>query len=1362
MFDEDTQQRISELVLAHLPEGVVTIDLQDRITAVNPAAEAIYGFSANEALGHSITKVVDQFDLDGKSFDLAALRRDSPAHWNGRVITRPRIGSRQGSNVVVDLSLTAIRDEAGNPAGYMSIVRPVSRSTQLTTDAAMLGSLAVALSRSRGQREVAEASIQQLCQGTGADVAAVVTSDRELRRVVAGSTGLSRPAVDALERGLFPAVIEARSEPGTILGLEHVEAILAGQPGADLIRSLKLAGGLMVDLRVRDEVVGSLILGSRRHNWTRPPDGVILQVATQIANALENARYLEEERRVTAQLEAMMNLMRLPEGRVDEATIAQVLLGRIVGALGADSGIVIRNDNGRIRVLAMERQSDMMGSRLDGRPIEDVYSWRGLVERGGRAFHISLAELAATDAAIGRMVAAGVTSQTIFPLRHDDALIGAFICNFGATRERAGTLDERSLDAFGRIISIAYSNVKLGEGLAEAAERERRLAAEVGALQELTLLGASTDDLESLARETIEKVVLASAAAGGGYFLIEARTDEIRQICWVGCASTHWPEGGAVSVPEDWSGLAAIRQGDGGWLSGSDAENGRDYEAVLPLRVEDELVGFLHLEWTDIPGEAEFDLHFLEPIARVCSISLANFHLRSELVHRAAEQQSINLRLRTLNDLTQIGEEASSFEELAQRTVTLVREVLGATGVCYLLMEPGHHFETHALAGETGAFRLWLKGVPARDAPGGRLLISGSSSVLEDFVAGQVNERVLPLARATGFASFGAIPIKTGEELAGALLCFFEEPVAQLPVNESALDSVARIAGIALANYRLRESLGSSEERYRTLFAQTPDALFVTALDGTVLDANEAAVRTYRVNRGEMLGRYIGLLISADEREMARRRQIVWAQGRGTFRDRGRRHDASEFPVAIEIRVVELDGQRRFLHLIRDMSDEERLTGELLQAQKMEAIGSLVSGVAHELNNPLTGIIAFSALIRSDPRLPDDMRRDAELLVQEADRTKRIVQNLLDFARARKVERRPTRLADLIQSVLDLQSYAISAGQIEVQVKVADDVPEVDLDRAQFQQVFLNLTINAIQAMRADASHKPHHLWVSAELLDTARVRSDRLPDNARVRISVRDDGPGVPDAHRPNLFNPFFTTKEPGEGTGLGLSVSFGIVAAHGGQLSFEPPVDGVGACFVIEVPVKAVPLGDEPASFTRNDAVTALTVRTPRLTTEEPEPEAGTPVAVETSTEQNPRPAAVRRAPASDAPPAPRPRVLILDDEQVIRELLRRTLIAGNMEPHPFQDGAQALDGVQQMVFDAMLIDYRMAGMSGTEFYEHAVGMRPELANRAIFISGDVLDEGLLSFATARSIRLLAKPFEMGQALAAVRETIARPAAD
>jgi len=1095
---------------------------------------------------------------------------------------------------------------------------------------------------------------------------------------------------------------------------------------------------------------------------------------------------LEQERRLTAQLETLMNLTLLPQGEISEEATAGVLLERIVSALEADFGFVVHEKDGRFQVVASHQMPASMQELAESRPVQSFYFWRRLSSIGhGEAFLERLVDAGPAEPDLEQMIAAGITAHAVFPVRAGERLVGAFLCYFAKPGEEAPQADERNVEAVGRIISIAYDNIRMSEGLAEAAEHERRLTAELRALQELTLLGASTDDLTRLAQETIDAVVLATGATGGGYILVDLSSEKVDPIAWVGLRSGSWPQDGQTSMPPaDWPPFSQLQSGDGIWLSPSSGEDhgqgSRLAQAVLPLRVDDRLAGVLHLEWRESQLSEQYDVHFLEPIARVCSISLANFRLRSELLHRAAAQRALGHRLDTLDELTRIGREASSFEELAHRTVSLVREALGAEGVCYLLIEPGNHFETQAVAGETGAFRQWLKGVPAQDAPGGGLLLSGSGSVLGDFVPGQVNERILPLARTSGFRSFGAIPIRTGEELAGAIVCFFDSSAAMLPLDESALDSVARIAGIALFNYRLRELLVSSEERYRTLFEESPDALLVSALDGTILDVNEAAVRLYRVNRGEVLGRYFGQFVAADEREMARRRQIVWAQGRGTFRDRGHRTDGSEFPVEVEVRVVELGGQRRFLQLVRDLSDQERLSRELLQAQKMEAIGVLVSGVAHELNNPLAAIIAFSQLLRGDDRLPEDMKHDAGLLVQEADRTRRIVQNLLDFARARPPERRPTNIAVLVQSVLELQSYALNTNQIKVKVDIPASLPEVDLDRAQLQQVLLNLTINAIQALRGRDRSTPGHLWLAASLVKTrpsaSGSRSEKAPDDGdRVRITVLDDGPGVPEPARPRLFDPFFTTKRPGEGTGLGLSVSFGIVAAHGGLLWYEPGPSGVGSSFILELPVSGHGAdhehGVEPGAA--DDELVALPevvisppdsgARTTRGRDTTQSPASASAVRLETAVPV----AAVTPAttPRAAQPPgpgastgAPRPRVMVVDDEPSIRAFLRKALMSAGMEVLPYPDGAAAWDGIRSIGgFDVMLIDHRMAEMSGTEFYEAAVKLRPELARRAVFMSGDVLNPELSAFAAQRGIRLLAKPFDIADVVRIVQEVLA-----
>jgi PAS domain S-box-containing protein len=1267
---------------------------------------------------------------------------------------------------------------------------------------AALSSLAVATGRARSRQEVAEVAIERLCEATIADVGLIVSWPGNGRQMVAAGRGLGDEMLDAIRLAEVPSLATAIEEPGRILAIEALPDFVPGTNAAALLVRETLSAGFIVGLRSRDESRGFLALASRHATWARPSDEVIRQAAAQVSNALENAllverfeQSLEQEQRLTAQLESLMGLTQLPEGETTEAALARFLLERVIAALGAQGGVAVRVDGDQLEVLASFGISPRKVRLATSRPASSFYFWQRLKASGGAAaFHLPTSKAAQEGAHVAEIANRGVSSSAVFPIRDGDEIVGALLCHFRNTDAARAPIDDRAIEAVGRIVSIAYANLRMSEGLAEAADHERRLTAELRALQGLTLLGASTDDLTRLAQETIEAVVVATGASGGGYMLVDPSLARVDPVVWVGHASDAWIAlSRSPTIPSYWPPVEQLQSDEGIWLSHpDDAEtpdnNGRPVaQAVLPLRVDDRLAGALHLEWTDLPRREQFDIHFLEPIARICSISLANFRLRSELLHRASAQRALGHRLDTLDELTRIGEESSSFEELTHRTVRLVREALAATGVCYLLIEAGHHFEIQAVAGETGAFRLLLKGVSVRDTPGGSLLLSGGGSVLGDFVATQVNERVLPLARATGFRSFGAIPIRTGEELAGALLCFFEQPAGALPLDEAALDSVARIAGIALANFRLRERLVVSEERYRTLFEESPNALLVSALDGTVLDTNEATVRLYRVNRGEVLGRYFGQLISADEREMARRRQIVWAQGRGTFLDRGRRPDGSEFPIELEVRVVELGGQRRFLSLIRDLSDQERLQRELLQAQKMEALGQLVSGVAHELNNPLAAIIAFSQLLRGDDRLPEDMKHDAGLLVQEADRTRRIVQNLLDFARQRPPERRPTSISTLVKSVLELQSYALGTSRIQVSVDIPESLPEVDLDRAQLQQVLLNLTINAIQAIRGRESGQPAHVWITASTVNARAASSGAAKgkrpaeDQRRVRLAIRDDGPGVPGSARARLFDPFFTTKQPGEGTGLGLSVSFGIVAAHGGRLWYEPGPGELGSCFIIELPVRAKMTDDLRVAE-------ALGVAVPVLAPTEDAPEAMAPHRSPPTARSRGRVAKLAvvashstpistssglpdaRQAGSPAHPATagtgpgrstgRPRILALDDESSIRAFLRKALAAAGMDCVPYQDGAQALDGLRDATYDVMLIDHRMAGMSGTEFFEAAVEFRPELANRAVFMSGDVLNPDLRGFATQRGIRLLAKPFDIDAVVRVVREALASAA--
>jgi len=534
------------------------------------------------------------------------------------------------------------------------------------------------------------------------------------------------------------------------------------------------------------------------------------------------------------------------------------------------------------------------------------------------------------------------------------------------------------------------------------------------------------------------------------------------------------------------------------------------------------------------------------------------------------------------------------------------------------------------------------------------------------------------------------------------------------------------VLDISFVNRSLRQVVAASETRYRALFERSPDALLVETAGGVVVDANPAARRMFG---HDLVGRHVEEL-HADDQQVDLRHDVHQG-GVASRSGLGRRLDGSTFPEEVELHPLDIGGEPRILAIVRDLTERTRLQGELIQAQKMEAIGLLVAGVAHELNNPLASIVAFSQLLRTDPELPQDLRRQADMLVQEANRTRVIVQNLLDFARARPAERVSTDLRRLVDSVLGLQSYSFGRGGPEVVVDIPDDLPPILLDRAQMQQVLINLTVNAAQAL--------HDSNRAGTLRITARADRD-ADDEPIVRIEVSDNGPGVPPELTDRLFMPFVTTKAPGEGTGLGLSVSFGIVTGHGGTLEYKPGPDGVGATFVIELPVGTDAVGPD-ASSNAAGSIGSGSAAISKAPTER-------------STDGLPQPVPIRRPrPGVDGSPEAPIRILVLDDETAIREFLARVLRRAGYEPVLAQTGSIALELVRNEPLDAILCDHRMAGMSGTQFHDAVAAIAPHLGHRFAFMSGDVLNPELREFATARGILLLGKPFD----IAAVGRTVA-----
>src|SRR5687767_11985108 len=265
------------------------------------------------------------------------------------------------------------------------------------------------------------------------------------------------------------------------------------------------------------------------------------------------------------------------------------------------------------------------------------------------------------------------------------------------------------------------------------------------------------------------------------------------------------------------------------------------------------------------------------------------------------------------------------------------------------------------------------------------------------------------------------------------------------------------------------------------------------------------------------------------------------------------RQDGSTFQAACAV-VPLTNDQGHVTHYVqmeRDITEELRLRSQLIHSERLSAVGQLVSGVAHELNNPLQSILGFTELLIDAEERPE-LRRDLEQVRSEAIRAGKIVRNLLAFVRRSSSERTMGSVNDIVKTTISLRSYEFGSANIRLFESYAEELPAVVVNPEEIQQVILNLILNAEQAMRA--AHRGGTLTVTTKCVD------------AMVTIEIQDDGPGVPAALAGRVFEPFFSTKEVGEGTGLGLSIAMGIAEAHGGTLTLVPTEKG--ACFRLALP--------------------------------------------------------------------------------------------------------------------------------------------------------------------------------------------------
>jgi len=489
-------------------------------------------------------------------------------------------------------------------------------------------------------------------------------------------------------------------------------------------------------------------------------------------------------------------------------------------------------------------------------------------------------------------------------------------------------------------------------------------------------------------------------------------------------------------------------------------------------------------------------------------------------------------------------------------------------------------------------------------------------------------------------------------------------------------------------------------------------ALFDEA--GGIRAANEHFYRMLGLTREEAAGlRTLEELLgkvspfAADPEEFARR----WRALADLREEESQEELQMNWPVPQTIerctRAMVGEGGRRLgrVEVYRETSARRLFQSRMVQTEKLASLGQRVSGIVHELSNPLTTILGYAQRLKQrEAASAGSVNREVRGILAEAERAAGILRQLLQLSGEGRNVREPVSLNDLVDRTADLMQVTLSGGAIRLTVEKGDSVPSVEGDFGQLQQVLLNLLQNAQQAITQSGRGG----------LIGVRTGSTSA---GRARLEVWDDGPGIPGAIRARIFDPFFTTKPPGVGTGLGLAIVLGFVRQHGGTVNLLSPPEG-GTRFVIELPA-AKAAGEEP-------------------------------VAVTTALRLAPRPAAGEHG----APGEQRaPRVLVVEDEPTVGGLIADVLRDEGMRVDVLRDGESALDRAEHEEYDLVICDLKMPGMDGQKFFQSLGKRRNPLQGHVLFVTGDVVAPRTQEFLERHHLPYVAKPFRVEELSRAVR---------
>ncbi len=1193
---------------------------------------------------------------EGLQLALAALRRE-PSAWAGE--ERAFLGRVAR---VLEIGVERVR------RGELAVAHALSLERQ--AELLSVGSeLLETLWEARDLAPACQAIAERLRRYFDADHVALGTVDleRRVREVLGMSSAVMRagelpPGLSEEDAAAYRAALARQGEPAG-----DIFASPAPNPGTRIGYDRGLRSGMRVPFALSDGTVGLVTVGSREAGrYTAADEERLIELARPMAVAIDRVRLLGRMAETSELLEAKtrMLLALAPGASMREA--GEVFVREVRRLFGASHAVVVTTAPGDTAALcaSTDHFGDEDLQRMAGLLRRQPAGWRQLVEAGPVLIDDAAG---AEDAATRWLAEHGLRSVMRAPIRDGEGVARGIATVAAAAPRRWDASDLAQFAELAATLGTVLERAFLLESAREQARRARAM------LEVLSALG-SHERLEELAEHAASALRRLYGADHCAIGVVERGVVRLAGIdspvgAWAPGAELPveqvfdaWPPAGPlVHVIEDLQAAPRL-------TTTSEAAQAAGMRSSMRVAIMNgEGVGGVVTLAAREPGRfSRFDAEQLAEAVQPLGLAIRYFQSREEQARRTARLEATTRILARLNA-------GGTAERIAQRFLADCRALFGAElGIVYTF-EPGQPAARRLAA---DASRPPLLEVVPEEVPAGRPW-AGARQLRPEAVADAREETALHAGHRAlleaGLLSVIRAPLVVHESVRGSVALWAEGTGRFTPGDAELLDTLARPLALALEKASALESLAESELKYRSLVAQAEEVILtVDAESRRILDANPFAARVLGYSQRELQALRLDEICIADEAELAALLSRIHTDGEVHLADvRFRKRDGGPVDVEIVASLVAYGGREAVLLLARDVSERKALMAQLMQSQKMESLGTMAGAVAHDFNNLLTTILGFAGLLKRSRNLDADERENLALIEEAARKAADLTGRLLAFARGGLVRFGQVDLRTVVEDTLQLAAPTLHS-RIAVTVSLPDEPLLVEGDAGQLQQALTNIILNARDVMPEGGR------------LDVRAGATGPL-----AWVEVADTGPGMSDDVRMRIFEPFYTTKPPGSGTGLGMAITYGIVQGHHGDITVESE-PGRGTTFTLSFPL-----------------CSADAARADRFS------------------------------------PGEGNLILVVDDDAMARRALAATLgeLGYNVVEAP--GGATAVEIVRARPerFAAVLLDLVMPGMTGSETFRALREVRADLP--VIVCTGYAADAHIDTDVKRRIAGLVQKPF-------------------